>query len=71
MTSPSGDLAGAGAYTIVSGGGPYEISKGPGITVTVQYEPSGSGVTDNAAIAVTSNDPKHPMASVVLSGKGK
>ncbi len=46
------------------------IAKGSSCAITVTFGPASTG-NKNAIIAISSNDPKKPVVSVKLSGKGK
>jgi len=54
----------------VDGSGTFDIPKGGHQPVTVTFKPDATGPASQTLI-VTSDDPKHPMKKIKVSGTGK
>ena len=54
----------------VNGSGTFDIPKGGLQTATVTFKPDATGPASQTLI-VTSDDPKHPMKKIKVSGTGK
>lgn len=61
--------AGSAPFTVIAGNGPFSLASGALVSVTVQFAPAAPGPA-SATLVITSNDPKHPSASVKLTGTG-
>ena len=54
----------------VNGSGTFDIPKGGQQPVTVTFKPEATGPASDT-LTVTSDDPKHPMKKIKVSGTGK
>ena len=54
----------------VNGSGTFDIPKGGQQPVTVTFKPDATGAASQTLI-VTSDDPKHPIKKIKVSGVGK
>lgn len=54
----------------VNGSGTFDIPKGGHQTATVTFKPDATGGASDT-LTVTSDDPKHPMKKIKVSGVGK
>ena len=58
-------------FKIISGSGTINLPKGKTQKVTVQFNPTATGVTAPQTLTISSDDPKHPSHNVTASGSGK
>ena len=54
----------------VNGSGTFDIPKGGHQTPTITFQPETTGAVSQT-LTVTSDDPKHPMKKIKVSGVGK
>ena len=54
----------------VNGSGTFDIPKGGHQNATVTFKPEATGPASDT-LTVTSDDPKHPMKNIKVSGTGK
>lgn len=65
-----GNVSGSSApFSVTGGSGAFTLGPRQAITVTVQFAPTSAG-RFSSTLSITSNDPTHPSARVMLSGSG-
>jgi hypothetical protein len=70
LTGSVGAISGSSAFAIQSGAGAFTLAHGANHTVTIAFSPPAAGKLA-AALAITSDDPKHQAITVKLSGSGQ